>query len=116
LESINHWTGGQKRKMMNLFVNIVHDDVEGSGSDEGILSPITIPYSPSKFRPDVLFPTEGRSGICDLIEDAILVDIVIRRKEISMTVEGSGIYLSEELASGLATVWSNRVCEALAVS
>ncbi|THH11834.1 hypothetical protein EW145_g392 [Phellinidium pouzarii] len=113
LEDVNHWCGGDKRIMLNVFINIVATaelEEDGFGS---LLSPINMPY----FIPKVLEPearsTAGRLAICDLIEEAVLIDFVAIGQNVTVSIEYAGNYLDTDKCHELITKWAGLVNETL---
>ncbi|KAL5533182.1 hypothetical protein ACEPAF_4958 [Sanghuangporus sanghuang] len=114
LLDVDHWSSGDgSRVIMNVFVNIVAtSELENSCSDS-FLKLIDLPYFIPKVKEREARPSAERLAICNLIEDAVLVDFVVSGDDVAMSVEYRSDYLDEEESRGLVTEWARTMEETL---
>ncbi|KAI5124379.1 hypothetical protein M0805_008982 [Coniferiporia weirii] len=114
LEDISRWcSGDDRRTLLNVFVNIVATvESEDSGFNT-LMSPINMPYYLPNLPPPETRQTAKRLAVCDLIEEAVVVEFVAAGHNMIASVEYTGNYLDMDKCRQLVTAWVGFVNETL---
>ncbi|EJD05778.1 uncharacterized protein FOMMEDRAFT_119062 [Fomitiporia mediterranea MF3/22] len=114
LEDVCRWTNADTdRAMMNVFVNVVATAELKDKNYYEFLSPVELPYFIPRVQEAEQRPTVDRLAVCNIIEDAVLVDFAVIGEDVTMCIEYRNDYLDDKTSQGLVSDWALLVEETL---